>query len=217
MWYATDGGMSPFSTEVMQNIARKFWKTEKAVDFSTYEGKAEVAFIIQNRQYAKENLVVCDFMYPITTAEGAEDHVGDPTIESRLLSSVTGIDFSEEAYYQTGERVFNLQRAIQGREGRVGRKDDCINEFNFTETFEEEPGFFAVFNPEYMLPGPGGELVSRKGKVVEREQFEKMMDDYYALRGWDVTTGLQMKKRLEELLLSDILPEMETLGLVSEE
>ncbi len=217
MWYATDGGMSPFSTEVMQNIARKFWKTEKAVDFSTYEGKAEVAFIIQNRQYAKENLVVCDFMYPITTAEGAEDHVGDPTIESRLLSSVTGIDFTEEAYYQTGERVFNLQRAIQGREGRVGRKDDCINEFNFTETFEEEPGFFAVFNPEYMLPGPGGELVSRKGKVVEREQFEKMMDDYYALRGWDVATGLQMKKRLEELSLSDILPEMETLGLVSEE
>lgn len=217
MWYATDGGMSPFSTEVMQNIARKFWKTDKAVDFSTYEGKAEVAFIIQNRQYAKENLVVCDFMYPITTAEGAEDHVGDPTIESRLLSSVTGIDFSEEAYYQTGERVFNLQRAIQGREGRVGRKDDCINEFNFTETFEEEPGFFAVFNPEYMLPGPGGELISRKGKVVEREQFEKMMDDYYALRGWDVATGLQTKKRLEELSLSDILPELETLGLVSEE
>ena len=217
MWYATDGGMSPFSTEVMQNIARRFWKSEKAVDFSTYEGKAEVAYIIQNRQYAKENLVVCDFMYPITTAEGAEDHVGDPTIESRLLSSVTGIDFSEAAYYQTGERVFNLQRAIQGREGRVGRKDDCINEFNFTQTFEEEPGFFAVFNPDYMLPGPGGELMSRKGKVVEREQFEKMMDDYYTLRGWDVKSGLQTRKTLETLSLSDILPEMETRGLLSEE
>jgi aldehyde:ferredoxin oxidoreductase len=217
MWYATDGGMSPFSTEVMQNIARRFWKSEKAVDFSTYEGKSEVAYIIQNRQYAKENLVVCDFMYPITTAEGASDHVGDPTIESRLLSSVTGIDFSETAYYQTGERVFNLQRAIQGREGRVGRKDDCLNEFNFTQTFEEEPGFFAVFNPDYMLPGPGGELMSRKGKVVEREQFEKMMDDYYSLRGWDVKSGLQTRKTLETLSLSDILPEMEKRGLLSEE
>ena len=217
MWYATDGGMSPFSTEVMQNIARRFWKSEKAVDFSTYEGKAEVAYIIQNRQYAKENLVVCDFMYPITTAEGAEDHVGDPTIESRLLSAVTGSDFSEASYYQTGERVFNLQRAIQGREGRVGRKDDCLNEFNFTQTFEEEPGFFAVFNPEYMLPGPGGELRTRKGKVVEREQFEKMLDDYYTLRGWDVRSGLQTRKTLERLSLSDILPEMETRGLLSEE
>jgi len=189
MWYATDGSMSSFSTEVMQNIARKFWKSEKAVDFSTYEGKAEVAFIIQNREYAKENLVVCDFMYPITTAEGAKDHVGDPTLESRLLSSVTGQDFSEETYYRTGERVFNLQRAIQGREGRVGRKDDRLNEFNFTMTFEEEPGFFAVFNPEYMLPGPGGELITRKGTVVERDKFDKMMDEYYIIRGWDVKTG----------------------------
>jgi aldehyde:ferredoxin oxidoreductase len=143
--------------------------------------------------------------------------VGDPTIESRLLSAVTGRDFSEASYYQTGERVFNLQRAIQGREGRVGRKDDCLNEFNFTQTFEEEPGFFAVFNPEYMLPGPGGELRTRKGKVVEREQFEKMMDDYYTLRGWDVRSGLQTRKTLEKLSLSDILPEMETKALLSEE
>ena len=155
-------------------------------------------------------------MYPITTAEGAKDHVGDPTLESRLLSSVTGQDFSEETYYRTGERVFNLQRAIQGREGRVGRKDDRLNEFNFTMTFEEEPGFFAVFNPEYMLPGPGGELITRKGTVVERDKFEKMMDEYYIIRGWDVKTGLQKGERLEALGLSDIVPEMKQRGLLSE-
>jgi aldehyde:ferredoxin oxidoreductase len=216
MWFATDGSMSSFSTEVMQNIARKFWKSEKAVDFSTYKGKAEVAFIVQNREYAKENLVVCDFMYPISTADGAEDHVGDPTLESRLLSAVTGINFNEEAYYRTGERIFNLQRAIQGREGRVGRKDDRLNEFNFTEPFEEEPGFFAVFNPEYMLPGPGGELISRKGKVVERDKFEKVMDEYYTLRGWDIKTGLQRREQLEALELSDIIPDLKRKGLLIE-
>jgi aldehyde:ferredoxin oxidoreductase len=216
MWFATDGGMSPISTEVMRNIARKFWKDEKAVDFSTYEGKAEVAYIIQNRQYAKENLVACDFMYPLVTADGTEDHVGDPTLESRLLSAVTGIDFSEEAYYRTGERVFNLQRAIQGREGRVGRKDDQPNEFNFTKPFDGEPGFFEVFNPEYMLPGQGDELVSRKGKVVERDKFEKMMDEYYTVRGWDVKSGLQKKERLEQLELSDIVPDLRKKGLMAE-
>jgi aldehyde:ferredoxin oxidoreductase len=216
MWYATDGSMSPFSTEVLQKIARKFWVDERAVDFSTYDGKAEVAYTIQNREYAKENLVVCDFMFPITTSEGAGDHVGDPTLESRLLSAVTGIDFSEEAYYRTGERVFNLQRAIQGREGRNGRKDDRLNEFNHTEPFESEPGFFEVFNPEYMLPGPGEELISRKGEVVEREKFEKMMDEYYTIRGWDVKTGLQKKDRLEALELSDIVPEIRKKGLLSE-
>jgi aldehyde:ferredoxin oxidoreductase len=217
MWFATEGAYSPFSTDVLQKIAKKFWKNEKAVDFSTYDGKAEVACIIQNREYAKENLVACDFMFPITTSEGAEDHVGDPTLESRLLSAVTGINLDEKEYYRTGERIFNLQRAIQCREGRTGRKDDKINEFNFTEPIEGDPGFFDVFNPEMMLPGLGGELVSRKGSVVERDKFEKMMDEYYTIRGWDVATGLQKKETLESLGLPEIIPELKDKGLLSKE
>lgn len=209
MWYATDGAMSPFSTEVMQKIAKRFWKSEKAVDFSTYEGKAEVAFIIQNREYAKENLVACDFLYPLITADGTEDHVGDPTLESRILSAVTGMNMDEEGYYRTGERVFNLQRAIQGREEHIGRKDDTLNEYNFTEGLVTEEGFFELFNPDCMLPGPGGNLISRKGMVVERDKFEKMMDEYYLLRGWDAKTGLQKKQKLESLSLSEIIPELE--------
>jgi len=214
MWYATDGSMSPISTEVMQNIAKKFWKNEKAVDFSNYDGKGEVAFIIQNREYAKENLVACDFLYPITTPDGKEDHVGDPTIEGRTLAAVTGLDIDEAGYYLTGERVFNLQRAIQARDGRIGRKDDKIEEFNFTEGIEVEEGFFGMFNPEFMLPGPGGELISRKGAVVDREKFEKMMDEYYIARGWDIKTGLQKKEKLDALGLSEIVPEMDKLNLL---
>jgi aldehyde:ferredoxin oxidoreductase len=215
IWYATDGASSPFSTEVMRKIAKRFWKNERAVDFSTYDGKAEVAFIIQNREYAKGNLVGCDFLYPLLTPDGTEDHVGDPTLESRILSAVTGMSIDEEAYYRTGERIFNLQRAIQGREGRVGRKDDKLDEFNFSEPLEIEEGFLGIFNPEFMLPGPGGELISRKGCVVERDKFEKMMDEYYVLRGWDVKTGLQKKEKLEALSLSEIIPEMERRNLLS--
>jgi len=216
MWYATDGAMAPFSTEVMLKIAKKFWLSEKAVDFSTYEGKAAVATLIQNREYAKENLVVCDFFYPLTTADGAKDYTGDPALESRLLSAVTGIECDEAGYYKTGERVFNLQRAIQGREGRAGRKDDRVNEFYFTDKMEEEGGFLGVFNPDFMLPGPNGELISRKGAVLERDKFEKMLEEYYAIRGWDVKTGLQKRKTLEELKLADMIPDMEKQGLVAE-
>lgn len=56
--------MSPFSTDVMRTIARKFWKSEAAVDFSTYDDKADVACLIQDREYAKETLVACDFFIP---------------------------------------------------------------------------------------------------------------------------------------------------------
>jgi aldehyde:ferredoxin oxidoreductase len=141
--------------------------------------------------------------------------VGDPTLESRILSAVTGVEFDEEGYYLTGERVFNLQRAIQGREDRVGRKDDVLVEFNFTEPIEEEEGLFGLFNPDFMLPGPGGEIISRKGKVVERDKFESMMDEYYEMRGWDAKTGLQKEGRLNELSLSDMVPDLRKLNLLA--
>jgi aldehyde:ferredoxin oxidoreductase len=67
-----------------------------------------------------------------------------------------------------------------------------------------------------MLPGPNGELISRKGAVLERDRFEKMLEEYYAIRGWDVKTGLQKRKTLEELKLADMIPEMEKQGLVAE-
>ena len=214
MWYATDGSMSPFGTDQMRAIAKRFWGDERAVDFSTYEGKAEVAAIIQNREYAKEALIACDFLFPLTTADGAEDFVGEPDLESRLLSAVTGMDISEDDYYKIGERVFNLQRAIQGLEGRARQKDDQVNEFYFTEPMTEEPGFLGIFNPEFMLPGPGGELITRKGAVLEREKFEIMMDEYYALRGWDPGSGLQRGAKLEKLGLADCCERLRERGLL---
>jgi aldehyde:ferredoxin oxidoreductase len=214
MWYATDGAMSPFGTDVMRTIAKRFWGDERAVDFSTYDGKAAVAAIIQNRQYAKETLVACDFLLPFTTADGAGDHVGESDLESKLLSAVTGMNVSENDYYRIGERVFNLQRAIQGLEGRVGREDDQVNEFYFTEPMTEELGFLGIFNPEFMLPGPGGELITRKGAVLERDRFEIMMDEYYALRGWDMVSGLQTSTLLEGLGLADCVERLRERGLL---
>jgi aldehyde:ferredoxin oxidoreductase len=215
MWYATDGAMSPFGTDVMLAIAKRFWKDERAMDFSTYDGKAAVAAIIQNRQYAKETLIACDFLFPLTTADGAEDHVGDPDLESRLLSAVTGMNIAEDEYYKIGERVFNLQRAIQSVEGRVGRKDDRPNEFYFTDPMMEEGGFLGVFNPEFMLPGPGGELITRKGAVLERDKFEAMMDEYYAIRGWDAGSGLQTSALLESLGLTDCIARLRANGVLA--
>jgi hypothetical protein len=40
--------------------------------------------------------------------------------------------------------------------------------------------------------------------VVEREEFEKMKDEYYGIRGWDVPTGLQTRASLETLDLGDV-------------
>ncbi len=104
------------SSEVFRRISEKFWGGELAVDFSTYDGKALAAMKIQNRQYVKESLILCDWMWPVISNRYSEDHVGDPTLESKLLSVVSGNEISEDELYKIGERIFNLQRATQVRE-----------------------------------------------------------------------------------------------------
>jgi len=214
LWYATDGGMSAVSTEAYRAIAKRFWLSEDAVDFSKYEGKGAVAALIQNRQYAKETLVGCDFFYPLVSAEGTADHVGDPSLESQLLSAATGLDMDEQQYYAMGERIFNLQRAIRAREGSPGRAGDTLPAFNFHEPLEIDKIYFGMFNPEFMLPGPQGELITRKGAVLDRDKFEAMLDEYYQVRGWDVATGLQKKSTLRRLGLDDISAALENHNLI---
>lgn len=202
--------MSHVSTEVLQVIARRFWGSEVAVDFSTYDGKALMAKRIQDRQYVKESLILCDFLWPVVDLESADDHIGDPTLESKILSAVTGNEVSEEELYKIGERIFNLQRAILVREGHRGRKFDNPPERCFTTPVE-----FDVASPDCLMPGKDGELISRKGMVVDRDRFEKMKDDYYALRQWDIATGLQTRETLQKLDLKDVAEDLEGRDLLS--
>lgn len=212
LWHTTSGSMSNLSTENLRKIAELAWGSEKAVDFSTCAGKARAAFTIQNRQHIKESMVACDRFYPLLETDKTEDGVGDPSFVPQMFSAVTGREMSMEDYLRAGERSMNLQRAIAGREGKIGRKYDTINEFNFTEGRETEEGMIGLFNPDLEFPGPGDEIVSRKGKVLERSDFEQMKDEYYTFRNWDVNTGLQNKESLNDLNLSFVTEELEKKG-----
>ena len=217
LWHTTSGGMSSLNTGDLRRIAKRAWGNEKAVDFSTYEGKAHAAFMIQNRQHAKESMVACDRFYPLLDTDQREDHLGDPTLVPRLFHAVTGMEMGEDDYYRMGERSFNLQRAIMGREGRGGRESDVIGEFNFTEPIETEAGMVGLFNPDLEFPGPGDAIISRRGAVMDRAQFEGMKDDYYRLRGWDVASGLQKKGQLEKLGLHFVCSTLAGLGLLKDD
>ncbi len=207
---ATGLGQTYLTSEVIQAIARRFWGSEIAADFSTYEGKALAAAKIQDREHAKECLILCDFIWPIFHSALSEDHVGDPTLESQVCAAVTGKDIDEQGLYQIGERVFNLQRAILAREGHRGREHDRLEEFNFTIPLKGDFG-----NPNCIVPGKDGEVFSRKGMVVEREKFEQMKDEYYQIRGWDVATGLQKRSKLAELNLEWVAQKLESESLLA--
>ena len=96
-----------------------------------------------------------------------------------LIASATGWDFDVQDFRTSGERIFNLTRACCVREG-AGREQDVL------------PGRLMSD------PLPGGPA---EGMVIERETMELMKDAYYALRGWDVTSGIPSQEKLRDLSL----------------
>ncbi len=103
-----------------------------------------------------------------------------------LVANATGWDFDVNDFRKTGERVYNLVRAYNVREGQT-RADDVL-----PDRLHDEP-----------LPeGPG------KGMVLSRDKFNMYLDTYYDLRGWDKKTGKPTKEKLRELALEDLIADV---------
>jgi len=202
LWVMNQGDpkASPVTSEVFRAAATKFWGSDKAWDLNTHEGKAMAAVKIIDRTYVKDSLLLCDSVWPLMVSWNTPDHVGDPTLESRIFSAVTGIDTDEVGLNRYGERIFNLERCVLLREGWRPKVDDVPAEFNFVDPVET-----VFMNPEVIVPGPGEEIISRKGQILDKQVFEEMRREFYELRGWDAESGLQKAETLERLGLSDLV------------
>ena len=193
-----------FTSEILETIAEQYWGGKPAADFSTFQGKALAAKMIQDYNYVRESLILCDPAWPIYQVLFFDDTVKPYTLESQIVSAITGRHINEEVLRLMGERNFNLQRAILMRQGWGGRKGDVILDFLHREPLQE-----IFYDPTCIAPGKDGTIVSRKNAVVDREEFEKTKGEYYQLRGWDVESGFQTKTKLIELQLADIADDLE--------
>jgi aldehyde:ferredoxin oxidoreductase len=95
----------------------------------------------------------------------------------------------EKAMSTAAERIYAVERAFMVREG-MDRKDDI-------------PG--GKWGNEPVPDGP------HKGDRLDPEKFNKLLDEYYRLRGWD-SRGIPTASTLSALGLDDIAEELRTKG-----
>lgn len=209
--HRADPRSSPVDAEVFRAAAARFWGHPAAWDLSTWEGKARAATRIIDRTLAKDSLGLCDSAWPLMVTWHTPERIGDPTLESQLFSAVTGRDVGETGLRRFGERIFNLQRAILLREGRQPVVDDTLAAFNFTDPVQT-----VFMNPEVIVPGPGSEVVCKKGAVVDRQDFEAARAEFYRLRGWDAASGCQRRGQLAELGLPDVVADLSAMDRIGD-
>ncbi len=156
-------------------LTGSFWKMSDIDRFSTewkgYEVKTGEDFMT-----VYDTLGMCKFSRGIFLIEGLLDGV----------KAVTGEDFDVATMMIIGERIYNLQRLYNVREG-LTRKDDYL--------------------PYRVTHDPISNGVS-KGHYVKEEELQNMLDQYYMVRGWS-KDGIPTKMHLFELGLEK---EAEELG-----
>jgi aldehyde:ferredoxin oxidoreductase len=203
-WEAGETGPMTLTTDALREIAIKYWGSIAAADFSSYEGKALASKRIQDRTYAFESIVLCSSRWHMN-----HNDAKGPSLAAQIVSAITGREIDEFELEKIGERIFNMQRSVNLVQGWGGREGDSLLDF-----YHKEPIQYLSNDPECKVPGANGEPASRKGKVIERSEFEKMKDEYYRLRGWDKASGLQTRAGLEALDLGDVAKELGEKGLL---
>lgn len=127
---------------------------------------------LQDRNAALWTLVACDNI-PSNSIRPPDEMI---KIYISMLNTL-GFNYDEESFLKLGERIYNLSRLFNVREG-VSRKDDSLPP-RFHEPREDT------------------------GWVITKEDFNKMLNIYYEKRGWS-PEGIPLKETLERLGLSDI-------------
>jgi aldehyde:ferredoxin oxidoreductase len=153
--------------EVFNRGIRDLGIDPKKFDRFSIQGKAELTKIMGDLYSVYNSLVLCMFAYPPGNDFLEAHHVSD------LFSAATGFHIDAKELLKAGERIWNLQRLFNVREG-ISRKDDTLP---------------ARMLKESQTKG------SAKGQIVE---LEPMLDEYYKLRGWD-NMGIPTKRKLEKL------------------
>jgi aldehyde:ferredoxin oxidoreductase len=140
----------------------------KLIDRFQVQGKSSYVTLHQNSNAAIDSMVVCKF-----TNMGVADEYF-----ARTLSAVTGIPYATGDMIKVGERVWNLERLYNNREGFTSKDDNLP-----PRLLNEAP-----------TDGPSKGWVSH---------LAPMLKEYYRTRGWD-ENGVPTPKKLAELGLTNL-------------
>lgn len=157
----------------------------KCTDMSRYEGKGYAVKFIEDGYSAFASAGICLFVtFYNLNPYGVEDL-------ARLVTLATGETYTWKDIMACGERITNIEKAMQIRMG-AGRKDDLMPPRYFEEKIPDGPF---------------------KGGVIEKEKYNKMLDEYYEYREWN-KEGVPTKEKLEKLGLQYVAKDLEVRGLI---
>ena len=145
--------------------------------FKIEKGRGKLIMDGEDLYNVVDSLILCKFSRGVMY-DGLKDM-------AKYYELATGIPMTADDLLKDGERINNLARMINVREGRGTREFDQL--------------------PWKILNFPVPEECIAKGVHVKQEEFDVGLDDYYNVRGW-TKNGVPTPEKLKELGLEDLIP-----------
>jgi len=142
--------------------------------FKFEKGRSKLVIEIEDLYMIIDSLIVCKFSRGVYY-KGFEDL-------AKYYTLVTGMEMTAEELKRAGERLSNLARLANIREG-LSRKDDHL--------------------PIKVMTAPIPDETVSKGSYITQEELDFMLDDYYIHRGW-TKDGVPTLEKIKELGLEDL-------------
>jgi len=137
-------------------------------NYNSYVGKARMVVASENRSALSNCLGTC----------GGITGGGEVGGLKEVVYLVTGLQLTQQEVGEIGERIYTLERMFNNRQGRT-RKDDYL-----PDRYYDEPTNVG--------------MPMARGKTIDREKFDEMLDEYYELHGWD-NSGVPKPETLKRL------------------
>ncbi len=166
-----------------QELLRKIYGGPKpyegplSSDYTSYEGKARMVQWQEILYEAIDSTGICKYhsIFLSPNLIGFEEL-------AKLIYYNTGLELTSEEIWDIADRAYTIERLFNIREGMT-RADDWLVDRYFDE------------------PTPVGMPIVR-GKSIDREKFNQMIDEYYELHGWD-ENGVPRSETLAQLGLEN--------------
>ncbi len=145
--------------------------------FKIEKGRGKIVMKGEDTYNIIDSLILCKFSRGVYYEE-LEDM-------AKYYTLATGFKMTPAELSQAGERINNLARVLNIREGKGTREYDQL--------------------PPKIMNVPVPDEGFAKGAHVTQKEFDVGLDDYYEVRGW-TKDGIPTIEKLKELGLQDLVP-----------
>jgi len=164
----------------------RFGPKNESFEAHTYEDQPKYVVWQSLTKEMEDMLGVCVY---VGTWSGA--YALEPSDYVALINGAMGTDLTEEDLFLIARKSYNLEKAFNTFHTDFDRKDDYPPK---------------RFMQESVKCGP------YKGYRCEKESWDRMLDQFYELQGWDKITGLQTRTLLKKLGMEDVSQKLEKAG-----